>query len=44
MAIWKLLGAGELLMKITSANVTPQRVDVARLLQDAEIRWAGTQP
>ncbi|HWM43540.1 MAG TPA: carboxypeptidase regulatory-like domain-containing protein [Burkholderiales bacterium] len=43
-AIAKLVAAAEKLLKITSANVTPQRVDLARLLQDAQVRWTGTQP
>jgi len=43
-AIAKLVAAAEKLLKITSANVTPQRVDTARLLQEAQIRWTGTQP
>ncbi len=43
-AIGKLVAAAEKLLKITSADVTPQRVDTARLLQDAQIRWTGTQP
>ena len=43
-AIAQLLTATARLLKITSANVLPQRVDTARLLQDAQIRWTGTQP
>jgi hypothetical protein len=43
-AIDKLLSAVEKLRKITSANVAPQRADTARILQEAEIRWAAAQP
>jgi hypothetical protein len=43
-AIAQLLTATGRLLKITSASVVPQRVDTARLLQDAQIRWALTQP
>ena len=43
-AIAQLLTATERLLKITSASVVPQRVDTARILQEAQIRWAQTQP
>jgi hypothetical protein len=43
-AIAQFLTATGRLLKITSANVLPQRVDTARLLQEAQIRWAMTQP
>ena len=43
-AIAQLLTATGRLLKITSANVLPQRVDTARLLQEAQVRWAMTQP
>jgi len=43
-AIAQLLTATGRLLKITSASVVPQRVDTARLLQNAQLRWAQTQP
>ena len=43
-AIAQLITASGRLLNITSANVTPQRVDTARILQEAQIRWAQTQP
>jgi hypothetical protein len=43
-AIAQLITASARLLMITSANLTPQRVDTARILQQAQIRWAQTQP
>jgi hypothetical protein len=43
-AIAQLITAAERLLKVTSANVAPQRADAARILQQAQIRWAMTQP
>ena len=43
-AIEQLVDAAERLLKITSANVTPYRVEVDRLLQEAEARWFIAQP
>jgi hypothetical protein len=43
-AIGQLITATERLLKITSANVAPQRVQVDRMMQDAQERWAAAQP
>jgi hypothetical protein len=43
-AIADLVGAAERLLKIKSADVTPYRVDVGRLLKEAAARWAAAQP
>jgi hypothetical protein len=43
-AIEKLLKASEWLMKISSVNVGAQRAEVARVLLEAQIRWALAQP
>jgi protocatechuate 3,4-dioxygenase beta subunit len=43
-AIAQLNVVAERLIKITSVNVSAQRVDAARILQQAQIRWAATQP
>ena len=43
-AIGQLIDASEHLLKITSADVSAQRVEVDRLLQEAEARWFIAQP
>jgi len=43
-AIGLLIDASERLLKITSVDVTPYRVEVDRLLQEAEARWFIAQP
>lgn len=43
-AIADLVAAAERLLKITSVDVGPYRVEVARLLKEAEARWAAAQP
>jgi hypothetical protein len=43
-AIDQLLDAAERLLKITSVDVSAQRVEVDRLLQEAEVRWFIAQP
>jgi hypothetical protein len=43
-AIDQLIDASERLLKITSADITPYRVEVDRLLQEAEARWFIAQP
>jgi len=43
-AIGLLIDASERLLKITSADVSTQRVEVDRLLQEAEARWFIAQP
>jgi hypothetical protein len=43
-AIGHLVEAADALLRITSADVTPYRLDVARLLKEAEARWAAAQP
>jgi hypothetical protein len=43
-AIGQLIDAGERLLKITSVDVSAQRVEVDRLLQEAEVRWFIAQP
>ena len=43
-AIGQLIDAAEHLLKITSADVSAQRVEVDRLLQEAEARWFIAQP
>jgi hypothetical protein len=43
-AIGQLVDASERLLKITSADVSTQRVEVDRLLQEAQIRWYLAQP
>jgi hypothetical protein len=43
-AIDQLTEAAERLMKIGSVDVSVQRVEVARLLQEAEVRWFLAQP
>jgi hypothetical protein len=43
-AIDQLIEASERLLKITSADVSAQRVQVDRLLQEAEVRWFIAQP
>src|SRR5882672_6456332 len=44
MAIDQLVEASERLLKITSVDVSAQRVEVDRLLQEAEVRWFIAQP
>ena len=43
-AIGLLIDASERLLKITGVDVTPYRVEVDRLLQEAEARWFIAQP
>jgi len=43
-AIGQLLTAAERLIKIASADVSAQRVEAARLLQEAQARWYLAQP
>ncbi len=43
-AIDQLIDAAEHLLKITSVDVSAQRVEVDRLLQEAEVRWFIAQP
>jgi len=43
-AIDQLVDASERLLKITSVDVSAQRVYVDRLLQEAEVRWFIAQP
>ncbi len=43
-AIGQLIDAAEHLLKITSADVSAQRVEVGRMLQEAEARWVIAQP
>jgi hypothetical protein len=43
-AIDQLTDAAGWLMKINSVDVSAQRVEVGRLLQEAEVRWFLTQP
>jgi hypothetical protein len=43
-AIGQLIDVAERLLKITSANVSAQRVEVDRLLQEAQIRWYLAKP
>ena len=43
-AIAQLIDVAERLLKITSANVSAQRVEVDRLLQEAQVRWFIAQP
>jgi hypothetical protein len=43
-AIDQLVDAAERLLKITSVDITPYRVEVDRLLQEAEARWFIAQP
>jgi hypothetical protein len=43
-AIDQLVEAAERLMKITSVDVSAQRVEVDRLLQEAGVRWFLAQP
>ena len=43
-AIGRLIDVAERLLKITSANVSAQRVEVDRLLQEAQVRWFIAQP
>jgi len=44
MAIDQLVEASERLLKITSVDITAYRVEVDRLLQEAEARWFIAQP
>jgi hypothetical protein len=43
-AIGQLIDASERLLKITSVDVSAQRVEVDRLLQEAQVRWFLAQP
>jgi len=43
-AIDQLVEAAERLMKIASVDVSAQRVEVDRLLQEAQVRWFLAQP
>ena len=43
-AIGHLVEAADALLKITSADVAPYRVDTALLLKEAQARWAAAQP
>ncbi len=43
-AIALLIDASERLLKITSVDLRPYRVEVDRLLQEAEARWFIAQP
>jgi hypothetical protein len=43
-AIGQLVDASKRLLKITSVDVSAQRVEVDRLLQEAEVRWFIAQP
>jgi hypothetical protein len=43
-AIVDLVSASERLLKITSVDVSAYRVEVARLLKEAQARWAAAQP
>ncbi len=43
-AIGQLIDASEHLLKITSVDVSAQRAEVDRLLQEAEVRWFIAQP
>ena len=43
-AIAQLIDAAEHLLKITSIDVSAQRVEVGRLLQEAAVRWFIAQP
>ncbi len=43
-AIEQLIDASERLLKITSVDIMPYRVEVDRLLQEAEARWFIAQP
>jgi len=43
-AIAQLINASQRLLKITSVDISPQRVEIDRILQEAQLRWAETQP
>ena len=43
-AIGQLLTAAERLLKIASVDVGAQRIEVARLMQEAQVRWVLAQP
>jgi hypothetical protein len=43
-AISALITAAERLLKIDSVDVSAQRVEVDRLLQEAQVRWFLAQP
>jgi len=43
-AIGQLLTAAERLLKITSVDVSDHRVQIGRMMQEAQVRWAAAQP